>query len=340
MSHRRAILIGVSFLFLLFMIMALAFGYYAVIPKDRAGRAGIFVVHHGASLAEVASELQKEGFINNRHLFVVWGQLLGYSKKIKSGEYRISASMPPVNILAILAKGAIVTHTVTIPEGYTMEQIARLLEEKGIVSAKEFLRVCTDPAVVVSYGLEGQSLEGYLYPDSYQLSRGLPAKKVVDVMVHRFFEVVSPYLGRMKEKGMSLREVVTLASIVEKETGLASERPLIASVFLNRLKKGMRLESDPTVIYAIKNFNGNLTRKDLNRRTPYNTYVIRGLPPGPIANPGIDSIRAVLYPADTSYLYFVSKNDGSHYFSSTLAEHNRAVARYQKHRTFRVKKRP
>ncbi len=340
MSYRRAILLGVSFCFVLVMLLALAFGYYAVTPKDREGQARVFVVRHGASLKQVALELQEKGFINNRYLFMLWGKLLGYSKKIKSGEYRISSAMPPVNILAVLAKGAIITHTVTIPEGYTMRQIAKLLDQKGIVPAQEFLRVCNDPKVVASYGIKGKSLEGYLYPDSYQFSRGLSAKKVVDVMLHRFKEMVASYMDRIKEKGMTLHEVVTLASIVEKETGLSRERPLIASVFLNRLKRGMRLESDPTVIYGIKNFNGNLTRKDLVRRTPYNTYIIRGLPPGPIANPGIESIHAVLYPAESSYLYFVSKNDGSHYFSSSLTEHNRAVARFQKHRRSRAKKRP
>jgi len=340
MSLRRAILIGISFLFLFLMILALAFGYYAVTPKDRSGQSGIFVVRHGASLAEVASELQKRGFINNKYLFVVWTELLGYSKKIKSGEYRISPSMPPVNILAILTKGTVITHTVTIPEGYTMEQIAHLLEDKGIVSGRQFLQLCKDPKIVAGYGVKGQSLEGYLYPDSYQFSRGLSPKKVIDVMVKRFRQMVGPYMVRIREKGMTLHEVVTLASMVEKETGLARERPLIARVFLNRLKRGMRLESDPTVIYGIADFNGNLTRKDLTRRTPYNTYVIKGLPPGPIANPGIDSIRAVLYPAKSSYLYFVSRNDGSHYFSRTLAEHNRAVARFQKHRRNRSKKGP
>ena len=340
MSYRRAIFVGVSLCFVLIMLLALGFGYYAVTPRDREGQPKVFVIRHGASLRHVASELQEKGFIKNSYLFVLWGELLGYSKKIKSGEYRISSAMPPVNILAVFAKGAVITHMVTIPEGYTMGQIARLLDQKGIVDAQEFLRVCNDPKIVAKYGIKGNSLEGYLYPDSYQFSRGLSANKIVDVMLHRFKEVVSPYMNRMKERGMTLHEVVTLASIVEKETGLSRERPLIASVFLNRLKRGMRLESDPTVIYGIKNFSGNLTRKDLARKTPYNTYIIRGLPPGPIANPGIESIRAVLYPAETSYLYFVSKNDGSHYFSSSLTEHNRAVAKFQKHTGCTAKKRP
>jgi len=322
------------------MLLALAFGYYAVTPKDRSAESVVFVVKSGEPLRKIASELQEKGIINNRHFFTLWGKVLGYSKKVKSGEYRVSASMPPVHILALLAKGAVITHTVTIPEGYTMVQIGKLLEKKGIVSSREFLRVCREPEVIRKYGLNEQSLEGYLYPDSYEFSRGLSAEKVVDTMLRRFWQMVEPYRDRMKEVGMSLHEVVTLASVVEKETGLASERPLIASVFLNRLKKHMRLESDPTVIYGIKDFNGNLTRKDLARKTPYNTYVIKGLPPGPIANPGLESIRAVLYPADTQYLYFVSKNDGSHFFSATLAQHNRAVAKYQKHRRYRKEKRP
>ena len=322
------------------MFLAFAFGYYAVTPRDRSAGQTVFVVKSGSSLGQIASDLQKRGFINNSYFFMLWGKILGYSKKVKSGEYRISASMPPIHILALLAKGAVITHTITIPEGYTMAQIARLLEKKGIVRPQDFLRVCHEPSIIKKYELTEDSLEGYLYPDSYEFSRGLSAEKVVDVMVRRFRQMVEPYNQRMKELGMTLHEVVTLASIVEKETGLASERPLIASVFLNRLKRNMRLESDPTVIYGLEHFNGNLTRKDLSRRTPYNTYVIKGLPPGPIANPGLESIKAVLYPADTQFLYFVSKNDGSHFFSTTLAQHNQAVARYQKHRRYKAKKRP
>jgi UPF0755 protein len=161
---------------------------------------------------------------------------------------------------------------------------------------------------------------------------------VIDVMVRRFWEVIEPMREMTDGADMTIEEVVTLASIVEKETGRAEERPIIASVFLNRLKKRMRLESDPTVIYGIENFNGNLTRKDLTQRTPYNTYVIRGLPVGPIGNPGFESIKAILLPARTDYLYFVSKNDGTHYFSKTLKEHNRAVNIYQKKGRKRRKK--
>jgi UPF0755 protein len=161
---------------------------------------------------------------------------------------------------------------------------------------------------------------------------------IVEVMVKHFWEVIGPLREKIEQSGMTIEEVITLASIVEKETGRAEERPIIASVFLNRLKKKMRLETDPTVIYGIKDFSGNLKKKHLTQRTPYNTYVIRGLPPGPIANPGKEAIEAVLFPATTDYLYFVSKNDGSHYFSKTLVEHNKAVQKYQKKRRRRHKK--
>ena len=244
----------------------------------------------------------------------------------------MSARMPPLEILAKLTRGDILTHPVTIPEGLTREQIAELLSGKGLGNRERFMKLTEDPVLVNKYGIQGETLEGYLYPDTYQFARGLSARSVIETMVNRFWQLVGPLKKRAKEVNMPIGEVVILASIVEKETGRSGERPIIASVFLNRLKRRMRLDSDPTVIYGLKNFNGNLTRKDLAKPTPYNTYLIRGLPPGPIANPGIASIKAVLYPAGTDFLYFVSKNDGSHYFSKTLAEHNEAVWKYQKRR--------
>jgi len=263
---------------------------------------------------------------------LLWAKFVGGGRNIKAGEYHLNTHMSPLSVLDILRKGRIITHAVTIPEGFTRKQIAEALAQKGLVSKKEFLRFTADPEVVKNYGISASTLEGYLYPDTYHFARNLTAKAIVEVMVKRFREAFDPLRERAAELGIDVEEVVTLASIVEKETGLADERPLIASVFLNRLRKGIRLASDPTVIYGIRDFNGNLTRDDLMTRTPYNTYMIKGLPAGPIANPGIASIRAVLYPAETDYLYFVSKNDGSHYFSKTLSEHNQAVRKYQRSR--------
>ena len=291
----------------------------------------IFVVKKGSGLKSVAIELERRKLIKSKDLFIFWALLKGGSRDIKAGEYSLNQSMSPVTILTILASGAVKTHPLTIPEGLAAEQIADILAQKDLVDKREFMALAMDKNLAASYHVDGQSLEGYLFPDTYLLSRDMGARQIIDLMIKRFWDIFSN-LKKGHETPMSLREIVTLASIVEKETGLAEERPLIASVFLNRLKRRMRLESDPTVIYGLKDFDGNLTKKDLQKPSPYNTYRNRGLPPGPIANPGRESLKAVINPAQTDYLYFVSRNDGSHYFSTTLREHNRAVIRYQKRR--------
>lgn len=331
-SRKRVIIILAGLLFLVTVFLFMGLGLFLITPAKKGGKEQLVVVKEGLSLKEVASELEKRQIITSKDLFELWAKLKGSSRKIKAGEYRLSPDMAPIRILDMLTKGAVITYAVTIPEGFTAEQIAELMEEKGLVNKHRFLSLIHDPALLKQYGITGPSLEGYLYPDTYQLARGLSASTIVDTMVSRFRELVNPLKKRVEEQGMKMEDVIILASIVEKETGLAEERPTIASVFLNRLKRRMRLESDPTVIYGLKDFNGNLTRKDLAKATPYNTYIIRRLPPGPIANPGLEAIQAVLYPAKTDFLYFVSKNDGSHHFSRTLAEHNKAVQIYQKGR--------
>jgi UPF0755 protein len=337
-SHKRIILIFLAIFSLAVVIVALRIGLFLINPAEKGGADQVIVVEEGLSLLEVADELERKKIITNRSLFMMWARVKGYSTKIKAGEYQLNPRMAPIRVLEILTTGTIITHAVTIPEGFTNEQIAELLSRKGLVNKQRFLSLTDDPEVLKKHGISGPSLEGYLYPDTYQFGRGLSAESIIDVMVRRFWDVAKPFAKRAEESGMKMKEVVIIASIVEKETGLGEERPIIASVFLNRIKKRMRLASDPTVIYGIKNFDGNLTRKDLATRTPYNTYVIRGLPPGPIANPGQEAIKAVLYPAKTNYLYFVSKNDGSHHFSKTLKEHNKAVIKYQKRRRTRHRK--
>ena len=337
-SRKRAVLFSVGLSFLLFVFLSVGLGYYLVSPAAKGGPDRLFVVREGSTLKEVTFDLEKNEIIKGRVLFLYWARLMGYSSRIKAGEYRLNSGLPPLKLLNILSKGAILSHPVTVPEGFTVKQIATLLEKKGLVNKDKFLLLAESPDTGKRYGLNGPGLEGYLYPDTYQFSRGLSAISVIDTMIRRFKEVLAPFQKRIEQSDMTVEKVVTLASIVEKETGRGDERPVIASVFLNRLKRKMRLESDPTVIYGIKNFNGNLTLKNLARSTPYNTYVIRGLPPGPIANPGREAIKAVLYPADTAFLYFVSKNDGSHYFSKTLSEHTRAVDIYQKKRRSKPRK--
>ncbi|MFQ5418313.1 MAG: endolytic transglycosylase MltG, partial [Myxococcota bacterium] len=218
--------------------------------------------------------------------------------------------------------------------GFTAAMVAQRIEDAGLGDAEAFLGWVRDPANVAALGIEGDSLEGYLFPETYRLPRGLSPGEIARIFLDQFRTVWKELVAGTSSKSRSMREVVILASIVEKETGVERERPLIAAVFLNRLERGMRLETDPTVIYGMPDFDGNLRRRDLeNPDNPYNTYRIPGLPPGPIANPGRGSLEAVLHPADVGYLYFVSRNDGTHRFSNTYREHQLAVNEYQKRRS-------
>lgn len=326
---KRVFLFICGIVALIAALLAAGFEYYLSRPAEQGAPDHVFFVVQGSTLNRVAQRLEKKGIIPSKKALLIWASICGFDRNIKAGDYMLNASMPPLKILDILNKGLVLTYSVTIPEGYTRQQVAAILEQKGLAEKDKFLALTGDPDIARAYGLPGPDLEGYLYPDTYQFSRGLPPKAIVDVMVGHFMEVVSPLRKRMNELGLPIEQTVILASIVEKETGCEEERPLIASVFLNRLKNNMRLDSDPTVIYGIKDFNGNLTKNDLITPTPYNTYVVQGLPPGAIANPGAGSLKAVLYPAQTSYLYFVSKNNGSHYFSETIEEHKQAVKQYQ-----------
>jgi len=330
LSRERVAVILTGLLFISMAAIIVGFGLFFIKPAEKGGTEQIVTVREGVSLKEVAGSLESKGIITNKTIFMLWTRLMGYSRQIKAGEYRLSSAMAPIRIMEMLTRGMVITYPVTIPEGFSIEQIGKLLEENDLCHEVVFVSAAHDPDILQKYGISGPSLEGCLYPDTYHFSKGLSAVSIIDTMVKRFFEVLEGHRQRIEESGMTIREIVTLASIIEKETGIAEERPIIASVFLNRMKKAMRLASDPTVIYGIRDFSGNLTKKDLSRYTPYNTYVIAGLPPGPISNPGLESIRAVLYPAETKYLYFVSKNDGSHHFSETLEEHNKAVGIYQK----------
>jgi UPF0755 protein len=251
-------------------------------------------------------------------------------KRIHWGVYRFEAGLPPREVLERLVLGKGIFNTVTIPEGLTVKEIAELLGRLQIASREKFLAETQDPQILTSFGLEGKGMEGYLFPDTYHFTPATPEREILMIMAERFRKRSEPLLaqndGAMQ---LSSHEIVTLASIIEKETGIEAERPLVSAVFHNRLRRGMPLQSDPTVIYGLKIFDGNLTRKDLQQPTPYNTYRITALPPGPICNPGISSIKAALNPADVPYLYFVSKNDGTHLFSEKFDAHKEAVKTYQ-----------
>lgn len=286
----------------------------------------------GSTFRQVSALLAKERIISSRWGFLLLGRLTQADRRIIPGEYALHGAMAPRDILAKLLSGQVVLHPVTIPEGLTVAQIAAILDEKGLANAKEFLSLAQDREFILkTFRLELPNLEGYLFPDTYNFSRHAKAKEMIQTMVERLWQTVTPEArARATDIHMTVHEVLTLASVIEKETGAEGEREMIASVFHNRLRKHIPLQSDPTVIYGMTSFDGNLRRRDLETTTPYNTYRVTGLPPGPIANPGAHSIRATLYPASTTYLYFVSKNNGTHQFSSTLAEHNVAVDRYQR----------
>ncbi len=292
-----------------------------------------FEVEAGDSMGQVAEALEAEGLIRDARAARWFARAEDLSSKLKSGEYELSGSLSTPEILEILAEGRVQTHLVVIPEGLRAVEIAARLEEAGLADPEAFLAIVMDPAAARTRGIEASSLEGYLFPDSYRFARGLPAERVVDAMLSEFLTVYRELGPVVKRTGLSMHEFVTLASIVEKETGAPEERPLIAAVFLNRLKRRMRLETDPTVIYGIQDFDGNLRRVHLlDSQNPYNTYKIPALPPGPIASPGRGALEAVLNPADSPYLYFVSRNDGTHAFSKSYAEHQKAVDRFQRRR--------
>lgn len=304
---------------------------YAVTPGSIAGEDRQVMIPPGASLAGIQAILVENGVISPGRLFYYLARISRLSQRLQAGEYLFTPGQTPYQILRILAAGATVRRSVTIPEGANIYQVADILAAGGWGEREHFLELAHDPDLLARYGVPAASLEGYLFPDTYQLLRGQAPREIIGLMLEQGRKVRQE-LGDLRDNslGLSPHEVLTLASIVEKETGIPAERPLIAQVFFNRLRLGMRLQTDPTVIYGLVDFDGNLTKKNLETPTPYNTYLISGLPPGPIANPGRAAIAAVLHPASESYLYFVSKNDGSHHFSHDLAEHNRAVLKYQK----------
>ncbi|NLA75797.1 MAG: endolytic transglycosylase MltG, partial [Deltaproteobacteria bacterium] len=298
---KKVIVIIISLALLAGAGAAIGTWLYLAGPRAQHSKSAVFIIQNGMNLRSVSEMLEKEGIIRSSLAFMIRAQYKGKGRMIKAGEYSLNPAMEPERILEIITKGEVVSYSVTIPEGFTIEQIADVISSYSLITKEEFLMYVNQDGIEKMYGFNGPGLEGYLYPDTYSFEKGLNAKAIVDAMIRRFRAVTSPLEGRITENGMTLHEVITLASIVEKETGNPDERPLIASVFLNRIKINMRLDSDPTVIYGMKDFSGNIRKKDLSAYSPYNTYVIRGIPPGPIASPGLESIRAVLYPAETAY---------------------------------------
>ena len=329
-AHRRETAL---LLILVAMLTGVALYRYASSPVDRLIVTKVVDIPKGAGFFRITEIMNDAGLAANRPFFWLLALGKGATRHIRAGEYEFTGSQSPSEILDKLVRGEIKSYTVTLPEDITVNDVAKRLLADKLINEKEFMALAVDKEFLGSLGIEAESIEGYLFPETYQFDRSMTTREVIRVIVRQFWIEITPEMRSRAEKiGLTLNEWLTLASIIGKESGNKDEKPFISAVFHNRLKRGMKLQSDPTAVYHLEQAGTpvkTVLRSHLKTNTPHNTYLIAGLPPGPIANPGIDSLQAALYPANVNYLYFVSKNDGSHQFSSGLESHNQAVSKYQ-----------
>ncbi|MEO7719976.1 MAG: endolytic transglycosylase MltG [Capsulimonas sp.] len=331
-----------AFAVLLFVIAIVVLGGFLIetsllSPRSTTGpvRTAYVTVRPGMTEKEIGEMLEKKRLVRRGLGFVLAARLDGLSGKMKSGRYQLSSSMKPQQMAALISEGKTAAAPVVIPEGFTAEQIAKRLAARGDVDEKEFLRLAQTDGL--SFHVDGftppsANLEGYLFPDTYDIPKDMSARDIITMMVREFADkVIVPHKKEFASSKV-LRDTITLASLVEREAEVDSDRPLVAAALSNRLKIGMRLQCDATVQYALPGHKARLFYKDLRVESPYNTYLHAGLPPTPIANPGVSSIEAALHPAQADYLYYVARPDGRHIFTATLADHNRAVARMRAER--------
>ena len=320
---------------LLAATLAAGGGLYAYLRAPQGEQDGEVLVRvpSGSSAREVGEILHREGVVRPAWMFSRVLRLSGVHRELKAGEYAFERPIAPLQVMRILHDGRVATVPITLQEGLTLFESAAALAEAGIAPEEALLEAFTDASPIEDLDAAAGSLEGYLFPETYRFARGTDPKEIASSMVSEFRRrFVDPHREAVDSSPLALRRLVTLASLVEKETGVAGERGRIAGVFAERLDRGMLMQCDPTIIYGLKlvgRWDGNIRRSDLAWDHPYNTYVHRGLPPGPIASPGLASLLAALTPERTGELYFVARGDGSHEFSRTLAEHNRNVRRYQ-----------
>jgi UPF0755 protein len=302
-------------------------------PFPGPGSAVFFEVQKGRSVRAVAGSLGRQKVIKSPLAVTIAHKLYYSRQRLKAGEYEFTFPARAKDVLFKIFRGRIYLRPITIPEGLTGDEVGELVAAQAGVEPGAFRAAFRDTAAVAEWDPEAPDLEGYLYPDTYLLPRKVRAGDLVETMVGGFRKVFhEDWRKRAAELGLSVRAVVILASLIEKETALAGERPLVSAVFRNRLRLGMKLDCDPTVIYALRladKYSGRLLSKDLQFPSPYNTYLHAGLPPGPICNPGRQSLEAALFPAPENYLYFVARGDGSHHFSRSLSEHRQSVQKYQ-----------
>ena len=321
------------------LVVGLAAGAYLIVVNSQVPYKGYdgteqFVeVPPGATPNTIARRLTDAGVVRDFATFRYALARSGQARRLQAGEYRFDRPLRAREVIDMLARGEVYLRPVTFREGLTIKQMAAEYEKAGLGAAKDFIKAASNGSLIADLDPQAGDLEGYLFPNTYSMPRRATAAQLVEKMLTAFRDALTPDItARATARGLGVRELVTLASIVEKETGKADERPLVAAVYSNRLKIGMGLQCDPTVIYALERagqYTGNLTRDDLRFDSPYNTYRYAGLPPGPIAAPGRASLEATVAPAEVPYIYFVSRNDGSHAFATTLDEHNRNVFEYQ-----------
>lgn len=293
----------------------------------------IFNVLPGESFAQVARHLEESGLVTDAFKFRILARAAGAATKVRVGEYSIPKNSLPREVLHVITSGKSVEYSITFQEGINIYEMAAALDRQGIISGKEFLALCKDPQFLKdSIGEALESCEGYMFPETYKITKFTGVRTLMRNMISNFIENYNSITPN-SALDLNRHQIVTLASIIEKETGAVDERQLVASVFHNRLRKGMRLQTDPTIVYGIldsgRHYEGNIHKSDLLAPTRYNTYVISGLPPGPISNPGKQSLFAAIYPARSDYLFFVSRNDGTHVFTSDYGAHNKAVGQFQ-----------
>lgn len=319
-----AVALGVA-VFLAFLLVAR--------PPGEQWRVTKAFIPKGSTSREIEDLLARKGLLRYPLAFRLLVLVTMTGTKLQHGEYAFPVPPSALDLWKKIADGDVAKYHVTIPAGSTIYDVARTLEILELADPDLFLAAATSPDLAVRLGIPGSTVEGYLFPDTYTLVKDMPAEEIIAVMVRRFRWKFTEEMELLAQRdGFTPDQIVTIASIIEKETGLDSEKPLVSAVIRKRLSSGMPLQMDPTVIYGLRKFGSALTKKDLRKPTPYNTYLLRGLPPGPIANPGLSSLVAAVRPSDGDYLYFVSRNDGSHQFSRTLREHNEAVTMYQKGR--------
>lgn len=328
-----------GFLSLVLLMFLFRFWVFLYTPGSLDTEVKEVTIQQGTSADGISKALASRGIVSDPRLFSLLCWYRKAAQKLKAGEYAFLPFSTPEQILEQITAGRVIVHKVTLPEGSTVRDVARIIGETGLASRDDILRLAVDPETANSMGLDASGLEGYLFPETYYLRKTQNSASILRTMVDQFHrQLPDSWAERSKQLGFTLHQIVILASLIEKEAVVDSERPVIAAVFFNRLKRSMPLQSDPTAVYDLDGFSGPVEWAHLKRQSPYNTYVVKGLPIGPICNPGAKSIRAAFYPEDVQYLYFVSNDDGTHHFSETAVEHSRAVSRYREKRRIRLDK--